>query len=180
SARAVTDVSRNVPDDILRLVTKNGGIVMVTFVPGFVSEQASAWDRARTAEATRLETESADDVSAVEAKLAAWIRANPAPRATIADVADHVDHIRKIAGIEHIGLGGDFDGISQVVQGLEDVSTYPALTAELLRRGYSDEDIGRINNSNILRVMREAERVAARLQGERAPSSLLFEGQPGR
>ena len=100
--------------------------------------------------------------------------ANPAPRATIADAADHIDHIRKVAGIDHIGLGGDFDGITSVVQGLEDVSTYPALTAELLRRGYKDDDIKKIIGLNILRVMREVEKVSARLQKERAASPVLF------
>ena len=91
----------------------------------------------------------------------AWDKANPAPRATIADAADHIDHIKKIAGIDHIGLGGDFDGITSVVQGLEDVSTYPALTAELLRRGYKDDEIKKILGLNILRVMRGAEKVSA-------------------
>ena len=106
--------------------------------------------------------------------LDAWAKANPAPRATLADAADHIDHIRKIAGIDHIGLGGDFDGITSVVQGLEDVSTYPALTAELLRRGYKDDEIKKILGLNILRVMRGAEKVSARLQKERAASPLLF------
>ena len=106
--------------------------------------------------------------------LDAWTKANPAPRATIADAADHIDHIRKVAGIDHIGLGGDFDGITSVVQGLEDVSTYPALTAELLRRGYKDDEIKKILGLNILRVMREAEKVSAKLQKERAASPMLF------
>ena len=101
-------------------------------------------------------------------------QANPAPRATIADVADHIDHIRKVAGIDHIGLGGDFDGITSVVEGLEDVSTYPALTAELLRRGYKDDDVKKILGLNILRVMREVEKVSTRLQKERAAAPLLF------
>ena len=104
----------------------------------------------------------------------AWAKANPAPRATLADAADHIDHVRKVAGIDHIGIGGDFDGITSVPQGLEDVSTYPALTAELLRRGYRDEDIKKINGLNVLRVMREVERVAKKLQAERPPSSMLF------
>jgi membrane dipeptidase len=164
SARAITDVPRNVPDEILRLLPANGGIVMVTFVPGFLSTAAAAWERARVAEETRLQAALPAGDPALKAKLEAWRLANPAPRATIQDAADHIEHIRKVAGIDHLGLGGDFDGISSVPQGLEDVSTYPALTAELLRRGFTDEDIARINRRNILRVMREAERVAGTLQ----------------
>ena len=107
---------------------------------------------------------SPNDPAAVKAALDDWRKANPAPRATVAEVADHIDHIRKVAGIDHIGLGGDFDGITSVVEGLEDVSKYPALTAELLRRGYTDEEIKKILGLNILRVMRAAEKVSAKLQ----------------
>jgi membrane dipeptidase len=170
SARAITDVPRNVPDEILRKLPGNNGIVMVTFVPGFLSEAVAAWDREQTAERERLRKQFPKDERAAAAALAAWRTQHPAPRATLQDAADHIDHIRRVAGIDHIGIGGDFDGISTVPRGLEDVSTYPALTAELLRRGYSDDDIRKINGLNILRVMREAERVAARLQGERGPS----------
>ena len=174
SARAVNDVPRNVPDNILQMLPKNGGVVMVTFVPGFLSAKVAAWNKLQTAESTRLAKEFPNDATAVKSGLDAWTKTNPAPRATIADVADHIDHIRKVAGIDHIGLGGDFDGITSVVQGLEDVSTYPALTAELLRRGYKDDDIKKILGLNILRVMREAEKVSAKLQKERAASPLLF------
>jgi membrane dipeptidase len=104
-----------------------------------------------------------------------WLKANPAPRATVTDAADHIDHIRKVAGIDHIGLGGDFDGITSVPEGLEDVSKYPSLTAELLRRGYKDDEIRKILGLNILRVMREVESVSARLQKERAASPTLFQ-----
>ena len=104
----------------------------------------------------------------------AWTAANPAPRATLAQAADHIDHIRQVAGIDHIGLGGDFDGIESVVLGLEDVSTYPALVAELLRRGYKDEEIMKITGRNILRVMRQAEKVSKTMRAERGPSMLLF------
>jgi membrane dipeptidase len=173
SARAVNDVPRNVPDDILRLLPKKGGIVMVTFVPGFLSPEVTAWNQAQTAEQERLKGQFPDAAAAATA-LQSWTRANPAPRATIADAADHIDHIRRIAGIDHIGLGGDFDGITSVPEGLEDVSTYPSLTAELLRRGYSDEDIRKINGRNILGVMRAAERVAKELQKTRQPSAVLF------
>jgi membrane dipeptidase len=103
--------------------------------------------------------------------MTAWRAGNPAPRATVAQVADHVDHIRKVAGIDHIGLGGDFDGITEVVQGLEDVSTYPALTAELLHRGYSDDDVKKVIGLNVLRAMRQAERVSAELRQQRGPST---------
>jgi membrane dipeptidase len=139
SARALTDVPRNVPDDILRLLPKNGGVVMVTFVPQFVSPAVAAWNAKPEAE-----------------------RTGAAPRATLTQVADHIEHIRKLAGIDHVGLGGDFDGITTVVQGLEDVSTYPALVAELLRRGWSDGDIGKLTWHNLLRVMRANEKAAGK------------------
>jgi membrane dipeptidase len=174
SARALNDVPRNVPDDVLALMPKNGGVVMVTFVPGFLSSKVAAWGRLQTAEENRLQQKLSTDAAAIKAGVDAWVKTNPAPRATLADAADHIDHIKKIAGIDHIGLGGDFDGISSVVQGLEDVSTYPALTAELLRRGYKDDEIKKILGLNVLRVVRGAEKVSARLQKERAASSLLF------
>jgi membrane dipeptidase len=159
NARAITDVPRNVPDNILQLVKKNNGVVMVTFVPGFAASTVAIWQKQR---------------DAVKEGVQAWEAQNPAPRATIADVANHIDHIKKVAGIDHIGIGGDFDGITSVVQGLDDVSTYPALTVELLKRGYKDDEIKKILGLNILRVMREAEAVAARLQKERPASPTLF------
>lgn len=174
SARAINDVPRNVPDNVLRMLPKNGGVVMVTFVPGFLSPKVTAWNTLQTAETDRLQQQFPNDEAARKRGLDAWTTANPAPRATIADAADHIDHIRKIAGIDHIGLGGDFDGITSVPEGLEDVSKYPALTAELLRRGYKDDEVKKILGLNILRVMRAAEGVAAKLQKQRGPSSLLF------
>jgi membrane dipeptidase len=173
SARALNDVPRNVPDNILQMLPKNGGVVMVTFVPGFLSPKVTEWSQLQTAEQNRLKQQFPTDDAAVKTALDAWAKGYPAPRATLADVADHIDHIRKIAGIDHVGLGSDFDGITSVPQGLEDVSTYPALTAELLRRGYKDEDVKKILGLNILRVMREVEKVSARLQKERAASPAL-------
>jgi membrane dipeptidase len=175
SARTVNDVPRNVPDTVLQLMPKNGGVVMVTFVPGFLSPKVTAWSATQTAEQNRLKQQHPNDENAVKSGLEAWLKANPAPRASIADAADHIDHIKTVAGIDHIGLGGDFDGITSVPEGLEDVSKYPALTAELLRRGYSDGEIKKINGLNVLRVMRAAEKTAARLQKERPPSAMLFE-----
>jgi membrane dipeptidase len=170
NARALCDVPRNVPDAILRQVAGNGGIVMATFVPGFVSQEVAGYSRRAQAQSQQLRSQFPNDAARQKVALDAWRRANPEPRATLAQVADHVDHIRKTAGIDHVGLGGDFDGITSVVQGLEDVSTYPALITELLRRGYSDEDVKKITSGNILRVMRHADAVAARLQKTRAPS----------
>ena len=177
SSRAMNDVPRNVPDAILQRLPKNGGIVMVTFVPGFLSPKVAAWTALQTAEQTRLTAQFPNDAAAVTNGVASWTKANPAPRSVLADAADHIDHIRKVAGIDHIGLGGDFDGITNVVQGLEDVSTYPALTAELLRRGYKDDEIRKIIGQNVLRVMREVEKVSRKLQAERGPSTVLFEGK---
>ena len=162
SARALTDVPRNVPDDILRQLPKNGGVVMVTFVPGFISQQVADYGKRETAERARLTAGPGSTPAAVDKAIEAWRAANPSPRASMFQVADHIDHIRKVAGIDHIGLGGDFDGITSVVVGLEDVSTYPLLIAELLRRGYTDEDIRKIASRNILRVLRGAEAAAAR------------------
>jgi membrane dipeptidase len=164
SARALTDVPRNVPDDILRQVTKNGGIVMVTFVPGFVSQEVADYNRQETAERVRLEGTAGSTPDAVTAGVAQWRTRNVPPRASMIQVADHVDHIKKVAGIDHVGLGGDFDGITSVPVGLEDVSTYPGLIAELLRRGYADEDIKKLAGRNMLRVLRGAEAAAARIQ----------------
>ena len=174
SARALNDVPRNVPDDVLRLLPKNGGVVMVTFVPGFLSPKVAEWGKRQAEETARLQQQFPTDEAARKSGLDAWTKSHLVPRATVADTADHIDHIRKIAGIDHIGLGGDFDGITSVPEGLEDVSKYPTLTAELLRRGYKDDDIKKILGLNILRVMRGAEKVAARLQSERPPSSVIF------
>jgi membrane dipeptidase len=148
---------------------------MVTFVPGFLSPKVTAWNKLQTEEANRLQQQYPSDEAARKSGLEAWTKANPAPKATLADAADHIDHIRKVAGIDHIGIGGDFDGITSVPEGLEDVSTYPALTAELLRRGYKDEEVKKILGQNILRVMRAAEGVSAKLRKERAPSAMLFQ-----
>ena len=163
SARAIADVPRNVPDEILRQLPKNGGVIMVTFVPQFISPELVKYNQAETAERTRLTAQAGSSAESVNKAIEARRAANPPPRATLKQVADHIDHIRRIAGVDAIGLGGDFDGITTVVQGLEDVSTYPALIAELLRRGYTDEDIRKIAGRNILRVMRAAEAAAARL-----------------
>jgi membrane dipeptidase len=153
SSRAICNVPRNVPDNILQMVAKNGGVVMVTFVPGFISQAVADFNARPEAERNKL----------------------TAPRATLSQVADHIDHIRKVAGIDHIGFGGDFDGITEVVQGLEDVSKYPDLTAELLKRGYSDADVKKIIGQNVLRVMRQVEKVAASLQKTRQPSTATIE-----
>ena len=166
SARALTDVPRNVPDSILREMPRNGGLVMVTFVPGFVSQAVADYNKRETDERTRLTALPGANAEAVARGMEAWHAANVQPRATVAQVADHVDHIRAVAGIDHVGLGGDFDGITSVVAGLEDVSTYPTLIAELLRRGYTDEDIHKLTGRNILRVFRGAEAAAARLQSQ--------------
>jgi membrane dipeptidase len=157
SARALTDVPRNVPDEILRDLPRNGGVIMVTFVPGFVSPEVAQWNTRETAERTRLSGTLGSDEAAINKALDEWRTTNPAPRASLIQVADHIDHIKKVAGIDHIGLGSDFDGITSVPVGLEDVSTFPMLIAELLRRGYTDDDVRKIASRNILRVMRAAE-----------------------
>jgi membrane dipeptidase len=178
-ARALNDHGRNVPDTILRQLPKNGGIVMVTFVPSFLSAAVNEHSRRQTAERDRLRALYPNDAARVDSGVKSWLAANPEPRATLADVANHIDHIRKVAGVDHIGIGSDFDGISTVPVGLEDVSTYPALTAELLQRGYSATDVHKILGLNVLRAMRRAEAVAAELQKQREPSTATIEKLDG-
>ena len=175
SARALCNHPRNVPDEVLRRVATNGGVVMVNFAPGFVSEEVRKASEPLEAEWTRLQKLYPDDAKRVEAGVEDFKKDHPSPAATLAQVADHIDHIRRIAGIDHVGLGSDFDGIGETPVGLDDVSHYPDLLAELLRRGYSDEDVKKVAGANLLRVMREAEKVAARLQQERRPSEALIE-----
>jgi membrane dipeptidase len=175
SARAVCNHVRNVPDDVLRRVTANGGVVMVNFAPGFVSEAVRVAEAPLEAEWVRLGQLYPNDPERVGEAIAAFRRGRTIPRATLAQVADHVDHIRTVAGIDHVGLGSDFDGISETPEGLEDVSRYPELLIELANRGYSDEDLAKVAGANILRVMRGAERTAARLQRERRPSEARIE-----
>jgi len=179
SARALCDVPRNVPDDILKRMPDNGGVVMVTFVPGFISQEVADYGARLRREMERVRAAMPDDPTGVARAMEQWRAAHAEPRATLAQVADHIDHIRRVAGIDYVGLGGDFDGISTVPVGLEDVSTYPALVAELLRRGYSDEDVKKLLGLNLLRVMRRNEEVAARLAAERGPSLATIEELDG-
>lgn len=171
SARALTDVARNVPDSILRRVTKNGGVVMVAFVPEFVSQQVQDWSRAANAARDSLRRRAGDDTAAMRAARTEWLTAHPQPHATVSQVADHIEHVRDIAGIDHVGIGSDFDGTDEMPVGLEDVSRFPALFAELARRGWSDADLAKLADENILRVVDQAQQVAARLQKSRAPST---------
>ena len=171
SARALTDVARNVPDSILRRVTKNGGVVMVSFVPEFVSQQVQDWSREADAARRDARARLGNDTAAMRAATVQWLAAHPQPKATLAQVADHIEHVRDVAGIDHVGLGSDFDGTDEMPVGLEDVSKYPALFAELARRGWSDADLAKLADENILRVVDDAQRVAARLQQSGAPST---------
>ncbi len=180
SARALTDVPRNVPDSILRRLPKNGGVVMVTFVPGFISNKVVAHAAARDAELGRLRSRFGSDTAAARSELAKWDAANPAPHATIADVADHIEHVRKVAGVDHVGLGSDFDGTgNNLPDGLQDVSTYPALLVELSKRGWTEGDLRKVAGENILRAMSTAEQVSARLRRERPASNKTIEELDG-
>ena len=179
SARALVDHPRNVPDDVLRLLPANGGVVMVSFVPSFSSEAARQWNADHNAEEARLKALSPGDPGRVKKELDAWSLRHPAPRATLAEVADHVEHVRRVAGIDHVGIGSDFDGIESVPLGLTGVQDYPALLAELLRRGWTDEEVGKLAGWNVLRVLRAAEGVAARLQKERPASDATIEELDG-
>lgn len=165
SAFAIAPHPRNVPDEVLKALPANGGVVMVNFFSGFI---VGDHVKRAMAERQRLRAEHPDRAAYARA-LAEWTRANPTPRGTLSDVADHIDHIVKIAGIDHVGIGSDFDGIESTPEGLEDVSTFPRLTEELLRRGYSDDDVRKVLGGNALRALRRAGEVAAALAAEGPP-----------
>ena len=160
-AYGATAHPRNVPDRVLERLRDNGGIVMIVALPAYVSETRRQWGAASEAEKKRLETLHPGDPDAVKRGQEAWKAANPEPVATVADMADHVDRVRQVAGIDHIGVGGDYDGMATGPAGMEDVAGYPALFAELARRGYSQADLEKIASRNMLRVMKAAEAYAA-------------------
>lgn len=168
SARAVCDVPRNVPDDVLARLADNGGVCMVTFVPSFVTPAIGQW-RAAAGEAARAAGIAPNDYADFAAFSARWAEEHPVPPTTLDDVVAHVEHVREVAGIDHVGLGGDYDGSAGFAPGLEDVAGYPNLLVALAERGWSDADLGRLTSGNALRVLRDAEAAARRLQGERAP-----------
>jgi membrane dipeptidase len=178
SARALCDHPRNVPDDVLARLPGNGGLCMVTFVAQFVSPECAAWHAQVTADMRErgLDPRDIDAHDQVSRDRAA---AEPRPAATLAQVADHVEHVREVAGIEHVGLGGDFDGTDWLPDGLADVSCYPALFAELLSRGWTEDDCARLAGGNLLRVLAGAEDAAAALAGRRAPSTARIEELDG-
>lgn len=157
SAAALCDVSRNVPDDVLRRMRANGGIVMVSFVPEFTRKQYSDWYDSGDAYWTQLLKDHGGDRAAAGSLMDAWEATHPAPPVTVADVADHVEHVRDVAGIDHVGIGSDFDGIDFTVTGLEDVSTFPNLLVELANRGWSDADLRKLAGENFLRVLDAAD-----------------------
>jgi membrane dipeptidase len=160
SARALCDHPRNVPDDVLARLAVNGGVCMVTFVPAFVSPECAAWQAGLLAELDRRGLDRRD-MSAWDAVTPEWEAAHPVPEATLTQVADHIDHVRAVAGIDHIGIGGDYDGSAAMPTGLSDVSAYPALFAELLTRGWTEPDCAALAGGNLLRVLRDAENAAA-------------------
>lgn len=161
SAYELTHHPRNVPDDVLQLVHRNGGVVMVNFYPGFVSEEVREWSARQAGEDARQKALHPDNPEAASAGLAEWLVANPRPDATISQVADHIEHIRDVAGIENVGIGADLDGVPFLPAGLSGVDAYPNLFAELIRRGWSDADLARLAGGNLLRALRRAEAVAA-------------------
>jgi membrane dipeptidase len=179
SARALVDHPRDVPDDVLKLVATNGGVVMVNFATAYVSDAVNRWEADRSAELARYESPPYGGLyigqpDRAKAALAAWEREHPKPAATLAQVADHIEHIRQVAGIDHVGLGSDFDGIPDTPRGLEGVDKYPDLLVELMRRGFSDSDVAKVAGGNVLRVMADCEHLAATLRSQQ-PSEVVFE-----
>jgi membrane dipeptidase len=174
SARALVDHPRNVPDEVLRAVAANGGVVMVNFAPPYVSADRNRWEADHAAERTRFDSPPFAGLyigqpERAKAALTAWEAQHPKPVTTLAQVADHVEHIRQVAGVDHVGLGSDFDGIPDAPVGLEGVDRYPALLEELMRRGWSDSDIAKLAGENLLRTLAAAEQVSLRLQGASKP-----------
>ena len=177
SAQGIGGHPRNVPDEVLRLLPANGGVVMVNFVPAFLSDTVWRWGADYAAEEARLKAMHRASKAVVEAGLKTWEAAHPRPPLTAADAANHVEHIVKVAGYDHVAIGGDFDGIEDTVVGLDGVEDYPNLFAELIRRGWSDANLAKLAGGNVLRVMRRAEAVAASMKNEPAALSDLDTGK---
>jgi len=173
SARALVGHLRNVPDDVLQLLPANGGVVMVNFVPDFISNEVWHWGAEKNAEEARLKAFHRDSKAEVEAGLKAWEATHPRPVVTVAAVADMIDHIAKVAGHDHVGIGGDLDGIDSTVVGLSGVEDYPNLFAELIRRDWSDQDLSKLAGGNVLRALRRAEAVSASMKNEPAALSAV-------
>ncbi|MEX0945347.1 MAG: dipeptidase [Balneolaceae bacterium] len=174
NTRSLSGHPRNVPDDVLHLTRENNGIVMVTFVESFTSEELRVYYAERSAYQRKMEVLYPGQPDSISAYMQSWNSEHKAPKSTLEQVADHIDHIRDLIGVDYIGIGGDYDGVSSLPIGLEDVSMYPELFAELLARGYSEEDLRKIAGLNMLRVMRGAEEVSKRLRIERSPSEMLI------
>jgi len=175
SARALVGHLRNVPDDVLQLLPANGGVVMVNFVPDFISDAVWHWGAEKNAEEARLKAFHRNSTVEVKAGLDAWVAAHPRPAVTVTAVADMIDHVAKVAGHDHVGIGGDLDGIDTTVDGLSGVEDYPNLFAELIRRGWSDQDLSKLAGGNVLRVLRKAESVSASMKNEPAALSMVDE-----
>ena len=166
NARAIADHPRNVPDDILRRIPENGGVVMVNFYSGFVVQEAAEIVREMFDVWRRIRAEHKGDDEAIERAGREWQAANPIPRGDVANLVDHIDHIVGVAGIDHVGIGSDFDGVTVLPEGLEDVSRFPSVTEEVVRRGYSDDDIKKILGGNVLRAFERAEEIARMLRAK--------------
>jgi membrane dipeptidase len=179
SARALDDHPRNVSDDVLRLTAQNGGVVMVNFYNGYVSDAFRKWNAEVSAEDARLNSLLVGRPDEREAAMKAWKQAHPAPRVTVGEVADHVDHVAGVAGFDHVGIGGDLDGLpyDEVPDGLGSVAGYPLLYAELIRRGWSDRNLAKLAGGNVLRAMRQAEAVAASMKDEPPAMATLPPGK---
>jgi len=183
-ARALDDHPRDVPDDVLKLVARNRGLVMVTFAPQYVSQARAEWEADRAAEQTRYNAPPYAGLyigqpERAKAALAAWDKRHPRPVVTLAMVADHIEHVRDVAGIDCVGIGSDFDGLPSTPQGLDGVDKFPALLVELAARGWSDEALAKVAGGNMLRVMREADDVAKRLQRSEPPSAATIQALDG-
>jgi membrane dipeptidase len=181
SALAICDHPRNVPDDVLARMAAAGGTCMVNFVPAFVSQACRDWER-EFAEAMKqrgVDFANVPGRGQMRAERAAWTAEHPRPAVKLAEVANHIEHVREVAGVDHVGVGSDYDGIDWLPEGLEDVSTYPALIAELLDRGWSEADCGKLASGNILRTFRDAEATARAISAKRGPSRSRIEELDG-
>jgi membrane dipeptidase len=173
SALALSNHPRNVPDDVLKMMAANGGVVMINVYPVYIIQRRYEWEADRTAEEARLALIAMAQPDRIAAGLAAWLKAHPEPKVTIAQTADQIDYVAKVAGHDHVGLGADYDGIEVTPEGLEGVDGYPKLLAELMRRGWSDADIAKLAGNNVLRALEGAEAAALKMRGSKVPTATI-------